>query len=85
MNRRIPILVGGVLNGLFLFLTTYGHQVYPTLILLWVLMSFGGSVGEVAPLTNDYIAKESFGAANVLSTFVTFAASTIASSFTIYF
>lgn len=61
IGRRVLISIGLVLCGGMLILMTYVHNVYPTLLILWLLMCIGAAPFEVSPLMNDYIEPHSFG------------------------
>jgi MFS family permease len=66
VGRRIPILIGMLVAGGFLIGLTLGHNVYPDLYLMVIVLAVSGSPVESAPFLNDYIEPESFGQCQLL-------------------
>lgn len=62
-GRRIPIVLGLLIAGLMINLVTFGHEVYPTLLIMITVLSMAAAPTECAPLINDYVMPKSFGTA----------------------
>jgi len=64
-------------------LVTFGHEVYPTLLIMIIVLSMAAAPTECAPLINDYVQPKSFGVAQMYYAFAAYLGTTLATAVTI--
>ena len=70
LGRKLMIGIGIFICGLSLLLMTFGTQVYPYLLIFFLLLVLSSNPGYQAPLINDYIEPRSFGICQMINQFV---------------
>jgi MFS family permease len=83
VSRRLLIAVTMSLCGFFLIMQTLFSEVYPTLLLVFIMYAILAIPGFNAPYTSIFISKQSYGTMNIYSSFVNLLGSSIATSVTI--
>jgi len=83
VGRRVPIVCGLLVAGLMINLVTFGHEVYPTLLIMIIVLSMAAAPTECAPLINDYVQPKSFGVAQMYYAFAAYLGTTLATAVTI--
>ena len=64
VGRVLPVLVGLIVIGFSFIAMPFFEKVYPSFLILRIMVSLGILPGMNCPLLPDYVAKQSLGLAN---------------------